>query len=81
MGLDDGAADGESHAGALGLGREERLENLVRVRREPDAAVGDQNQQVLVLIAARGHHDSARVIHVLHRLDAVHYQVEEHLLQ
>src|SRR5262249_28638574 len=81
MGLDNGAADGQSHAGAIRLRREERIEDLVQVRWEPYARIDDRNLQVITAVARRPERDFALAVHLLHRLDAVHHQVQENLLQ
>ena len=50
MRLDDRPADGEPHADAVILRREERAEDLVRLlRRQSHAGVADRDQQVTVV--------------------------------
>src|SRR5438270_159397 len=82
MRFDDGGADAKSHAGAVRLGGEECIEDLVGVLlRNPHAGVADGHQGLLVLSALRGDDELPGPVDILHRLDAVHQEVHQHLLQ
>src|SRR5262249_43083933 len=75
MGFNDGATDGQSHAGAVRLRREERIEDVLRAWGEANAHVSDADQQVMtvIIIMSRRDGDLALAVNVLHRLDTVHH--------
>jgi hypothetical protein len=83
MSFDDRTADRESHAHAAGFGGEERVEQLVRVLDgDPDTAILHCYQHLVRFVLMRSDHQFARPIRDrLHRFDAVHDQVDDHLLQ
>src|SRR5207302_3423230 len=63
------------------LGREEGIEDLPRLRRQPRPGVTDGNQQLITFIALRGEGEIARVVNALHGVDAVDHQIHQDLLQ
>src|SRR5881628_423024 len=83
VGLDDRAADRESHAEALRLGRIEGVEQMVdalRVQSRPRVARGDEH--ALRSIQTRANHElSWGVTGAAHSFDRVDDQVEKNLLQ
>ncbi len=82
MRLDDGAADGQSHAGPVTLRREERVEDLVcLLRGQPNASIADANHELLAFRSVRLDGELAHPVHILHRLDAVVDEVHQDLLQ
>src|SRR3977135_3814336 len=83
MCLDDRAADRQSHAHAAGFGSEEGVEQPVRVLGgNPDTAVFHCYQNLACFVLMRSDHQFARPVRDrLHRLDAVHYQIDNHMLQ
>jgi hypothetical protein len=49
MQFNDGTADAKSHTGPLGLGRKERVKDLIRLFRwEPDTGVADRYYEMAV---------------------------------
>jgi hypothetical protein len=81
MRFDDGTADAKSHADALGLCCEERIEYLVLLlRRQPHACVADRNHQLLIFRPLRLDNNLAPLIDILHCIDAVHDEVHYDLL-
>jgi hypothetical protein len=76
--LDDRAADRQSHAGALRLGAETPLEDLISVfARQPGSRVAHGDGEVAIgRNARRDGHFSARG---LHSLDALENEVHQHL--
>jgi hypothetical protein len=83
MNFDDRPADRKSHAHAAGLRREEGVEEAVRVLSgDSDTAVLYCYPHLLRFVLVRSEHQFARTIRDrLHRFDAVHHQIDEHLLQ
>ena len=82
MRFNDGAADGQSHTGAVRLRRKEGTKDLVRLlRRQPHTGIADANHKLLVFCSLRLDSELARSIHILHRIDAVGDEVHHHLLQ
>jgi len=82
MRFDDGPTDGQSHAGALGLGGVEGIKDVFcNVWRQSYAHISYRNQNLsgLVLLRADGKFSTSR--DVLHGFDAVEHQVHEYLLQ
>ena len=80
MRIDDFAAEGESDAGAVWLGGEERLENTFRsLDRKPDARITDRNHQLTVSAPLRRYRERAATS--FHGLDAIEHEVHENLLQ
>src|SRR5947207_11375242 len=76
MRFNDGAADGQSHTGAMPLGGKESIEDLVRVlRRQPYPCIADRNHKVLVLRWLRLNCELAPPIHVLHGVDGIHDEI------
>jgi hypothetical protein len=64
------------------LGGKKRVKDLVRLLRwKSDAGIADRDQQLTVLAALRLDPDFVCPIHILHRVNAVHHEVHEHLLQ
>src|SRR5712692_5772843 len=47
MRFNDGAADGQSHAGPLDLGCKEGIEDLVLLRGQPHASIADGHKKML----------------------------------
>ena len=82
MSVDDGPADGEAHAHARGLGRVERLEDAVHVRRiEPRARIPDRDEHgVRAISPGPDQQLSLSSAAAVHRFDSVEDQVEDHLL-
>src|SRR5208337_1317364 len=77
--FDDGFADGQTHAAALRLGCEERIEDLAGLaRRQPGPGVVYRNLNLAVLLQLR--FDLKDTTSVAHRFDAIQHQVHEHLL-
>src|SRR6266850_26872 len=83
MRLDDRTADRQPHAHAAGLGGEEGAEQLVHaVRIDPDAGILHGHQHLITLVRLRTNHQLARPVRDgRHRLDRIHDEVDEHLLQ
>jgi RNA polymerase sigma factor (sigma-70 family) len=83
MRLDDGAADGQSHAHAAGLGGEESVEHVVQViRGHADDGVLHGDRDVIAVGLPRSDHQLPRPVDDRgHGLDGVHHEVENHLLQ
>src|ERR1700730_15013959 len=83
VGIDDQTADRESHTHAAGFGGEEGGEQPVRILGgDPDAAIRHTYQHLLCLVLPRSDHQFARPIRDrLHRFNAIHHQVNDHLLQ
>src|SRR5216684_5753318 len=82
MRFDDGTADPKSHAGAVGLSRKERLEDLVRLLRgKSHSGIADSHHNFLVFRSLRFDSELARSIHILHRIDAIKHEVHHDLLQ
>src|SRR6267143_111938 len=80
--FNNGAADPQSHARAVSLGGKERIEDLVCLLRwNPHARIADRDQHLTILTALRLDVELARHLHILHRVDAVHHEVHQHLLQ
>jgi len=54
MRLNDGAADPESHAGAMGFGGKERVEDVVRMLRgQANAGIADGHQKLIAFCRLR----------------------------
>src|SRR5438128_5988225 len=83
MRLDDRAADRQSHTHAAGLGGVEGAEELVnRVRLDTDAGVVYRYHQLIALVWPRSNDQLPQPIaDGRHGLDAVHDEIEDHLLQ
>ena len=82
MCFNDGAADGQSHAGAMRLRRKEGTKDLVRLlRRQPRSGIADAHHNLFVFRSLRLDGELARPIHILHRIDAVSDEVHHDLLQ
>jgi hypothetical protein len=80
--FNNGAADPQPHARAVSLGGKERIKDLVRLLRwQPHARIADRDQHLTILTALRLDGELARPIHISHRVDAVHHEVHQHLLQ
>jgi hypothetical protein len=83
--LHDGAADRQADADAVGLGRVERIEHLARTPCgvQTGAGIADLDEH-RIRAAARAEAIVRRrgaILDGAHRLDRVHDQVEQHLLQ
>ena len=77
MGLNNRAADTESHTGAAFLGRKESVEYLSSlVRGKSDASVFDRYQKLFVAIVLGAESELARAVDGLHGVDAVDNQVQ-----
>jgi hypothetical protein len=83
MRFDDGMANSETHAHAVGLGREEGVENPVSIGRvDPGARIPHRYHHQAGAILARANHQLTRpVVHRGHCLDPVDDQVDDHLLK
>src|SRR5437879_8154551 len=83
VGIDDRPADRESHTHAAGFGGEEGVEQPVRILGgDPDAAIRYTYKHLVRLVLTRSDHQLARPIRDrLHRFNAIHHQVNDHLLQ
>src|SRR5215510_14049487 len=70
MGFDNGAADGQPHAGALRLGGKERRENLLGIPNgKPNARIAHCYQQLVLVGPSRC--DGEFASRIFHRLDAI----------
>ena len=70
--LDDRAADAQTHAGAVFLGRKESVEYLARlVRGKSNSSVLDRYQKLFVAIILGAERQLTRAIDGLHGVDAV----------
>ena len=79
--FDDGAANRQPHAHAVGLGREQRIEYLIDVCcTDSRAGVGHGNSHPIACVRRAFHAQDPRLVLAGHRLDGVHDQVDEHLL-
>src|ERR1700719_3447175 len=83
VGIDDRPADRKSHTHAAGFGGEEGGEQPVRILGgDPDAAIRYTYEHLFGLVLAGSDHQFAWPIRDrLHRFNAVHHQVNDHLLQ
>jgi hypothetical protein len=82
MRFDDGAADSKSHAGPVGLGSKEGIEDLLRLLwGQPHAVIADEHHKLLGFRSLRLGDWFPRPIHILHRIDAVHEEIHHDLLQ
>ena len=83
MVFDDRSADRKSHAEAFGFCREERFEDALSDGRiKSRAGVFDRNQHAARLGETRGYDKLPRPFrNPFHRVDAIHHQVQQHLLQ
>src|SRR3984893_4291289 len=80
MRLDDPPTDGQSHAGSLRFGGEERLENAFGfLSRKPDARVTHRNQELTIFGSLR--RDAQFTAFILLGLDAIEHEVHQYLLQ
>src|ERR1019366_41161 len=83
MGLDDGAAPCQAPALSFGFGREEGVEqpaHLVGI--ESGTGIADGYQHIAGLIPVRADLQQPRpVLDGVHRFDAIHDQIKDHLLQ
>src|ERR1700683_4821827 len=81
--IHDRTADRESHTHTAGFGSEEGVEQPVRVLSgDPDAAIRHTYQHSVYLVLARSDHQFARpVADRLHGFQAIHHQIDNHLLQ
>src|ERR1700682_1499338 len=81
--FNNGAADPQSHARAVSLGGKERIKELVYLLRwQPRAGIADRDEHLTILTTAlRLDGELARPIHSLHRINAVHHEVHQHLLE
>src|SRR5882672_12119974 len=81
--FNDRTADREPHAHAAGFGGEEGVEQPVRIRGGyPDAAIRHTYERSVCLVLTRSDHQFARPIRDrLHCFNAIHHQVNDHLLQ
>src|ERR1700722_1169423 len=81
--FDDRTADRESHSHATRFGGEEGVEQPFRnLGGYPDAAIRHTDEHLLRLILSGSDHQFARPIcDRLHRLNAIHHQVDHDLLQ
>src|SRR5260370_18841867 len=79
----DRTADREPHTHAARFGSEEGVEQPVRVfGGDPDAAIRHAYEHLLCLVLAGSDHQFARPIRDrLHGFNAIHHQVDDHLLQ
>ena len=82
MRFHDGAANGQTYTGPMTLGREERIEDLVRLPRwQPHAGIAHAHGQFLVVCSILLNGELAPPTHILHRLDAIKKEVHHDLLQ
>src|SRR6266478_5026209 len=82
MRFNDGAADAKPHAGAVRLRCKKRVEDLVRLLwGKPYTCIADGHQNLFFLRSLRLDGQLARPIHFLHRIDAVHDEIHQYLLQ
>ena len=83
MGVDDRPTDRQPHAHAAGLRREEGVEEAVHCfRSEPRTRILDRNEQIAGPVDLRSYPQHPRLAHDrAHRLDAIHDQIEDDLLQ
>ena len=83
MGFDNRPADREPHSKAVGFRREEGFEHMLRDRRvQPRAGVLDRDEHAARLGEHRGYRQfPGAVRYPSHRFDAVHNEVQQHLLQ
>ena len=81
MALDDGMADGKSHSHSLSLGCEKRVENFINISGVNSCpAVRDRNMHHSRFSRSRFYFQNS-TLPALHRLDGIHYQVQDDLLQ
>src|SRR2546422_7737476 len=83
MRVDDGAADRQPHAQTAGLRGEEGAEQPVDgVPVDPDARVLHGHQNLIAAVRPRANHQLRRPVpDGRHRLDTIHHEVDEHLLE
>ena len=83
MSLDDGAADRQSHANPIRLGRIERLEQSIEVRWTNSwAGILHFDKHEVWIVLARGNRELTRsVSEAAHGLDGIDEQIHDHLLQ
>jgi hypothetical protein len=83
MRLNDGSADGQSHAHSLGFRRKERLEDAFKIRpADPSSGIFDGNEYAMAigLFAANSEYPGT-IIDRAHGLNGIGNQVEQDLLQ
>jgi hypothetical protein len=82
MRFDDGAADGQSHAGSLRLGRKEGIEDLLRLFwPHSHTRIADRDQKLTIVALLRLDRKFTSSAHVLHGFDAIEHEVHQYLLQ
>src|SRR5207247_993740 len=82
MRFDDGSADGQSHSCALRFGREEGIEDLLRLfRLQSHARIADRDQELTIVVLLRLDRKFTSSAHVLHGFDAIEHEVHQYLLQ
>src|SRR5260370_105852 len=78
----DGPADAKPHSRPVRLRRKKRIEDLVRLLRgKPYTGIAHGHQNFFFLRSLRLDGQLARPIHFLHRINAVHDEVHQDLLQ
>ena len=81
VGLDDGPADRQSHAGALRLGSEECVENLLDLFWwNSNSGIHDRNQELTAVILLRLDRKFTWRVHALHGLDTIEHEIHQDLL-
>ena len=82
MRFNDGAADGQTHTGAMRLRGKEGMEDLVRLLwRQSHSGIADGHHNLFMFRSLRVNGELAWPIHILHRIDAVSDEVHHNLLQ
>src|SRR5882672_2190317 len=82
MGFDDGPTDRESHPDPLGLGCKERLKDLTDLLWiEATTGILNLNQHAVLVLCRLDDQLSRPIDQGTHRVDAIHDQVDQDLLQ
>src|SRR5580704_11479300 len=78
----DGSANPKAHTRAVSLRGKERIEDLVYLlRRKPGASIADGQQELVVFRSLRFDVELPRPICIPHRIDGIHHEIHENLLQ
>src|ERR1700730_12333097 len=82
MGLDNRPADRQSHPDPLGLGCKERLKDLTDLLRiEATSGILNLDQHTVRILCRLDEQLSRQIVEGTHRVDAIHDQVNQDLLQ
>jgi hypothetical protein len=79
--LDDAGADGQPHPHPLRLGGIERVKNLLQpLGLNAAAGIGDLDDHFPVRVGGAEGDGAGAILHLGHRLNRIHHQIQQHLL-